>query len=355
LVINERIADVAVLIVGFRNPADLSACLAALTDAAIEPNFDVFICENGGVDSYQQVLQELLAPQGPCQPTDEPTISDTMNSGRFTDIRRLRFRTRPSNVWIGCATGNLGYAGGVNAWLHQLQSLSGWKGVWVLNPDTEPEAYALAALVERAETGGKGMVGSTILDVERRGEVRCRGGLHWQKLSARAISVGLGEPLNGPYDLSAIEAAIDCASGASMYVTRQCLEKIGPMNESYFLFFEDLDWGLRAKSCGLGYASASIVWHRRGTTTGTAKSLAKIPRLSTYLEHRNGIHFVCRHFPRTLSFRVAVSLLYAVRFLIHRAPKNFMAALEGVLAGLRGEVGQPIKYHELAEGSEFRG
>jgi GT2 family glycosyltransferase len=354
-VITERIADVGVLIVGFRNPADLTACLTALSDAAFEPNFDVFICENGGVESYQQVLRELLGPQGPCQHVDGPTILATMSSGRFIDIRRLRFRTRPSNVWIGCAIGNLGYAGGINAWLHQLQSLSGWKGVWVLNPDTEPEAYALAALVERAETGRKGMVGSTILDVERQDEVRCRGGLHWQKLTARTISIGLGDSLNAPHNLSAIEAAIDSPSGASMYVTRPCLEKIGPMNESYFLFFEDLDWGLRAKSCGLGYASASIVWHKRGTTTGTAKSLARIPRLSIYLEHRNGIHFVCRHFPWTLPVRVAVSLLYAFQFLIHRAPKNFIAALEGMMAGLRGEVGRPTKYHELAESSNARG
>jgi hypothetical protein len=35
--------------------------------------------------------------------------------------------------------------------------------------------------------------------------------------------------------------------------------------------------------------------------------------------------------------------------------ERITATLEGVLAGLRGEVGQPIKYHELAEGSEFRG
>jgi N-acetylglucosaminyl-diphospho-decaprenol L-rhamnosyltransferase len=351
LVITERIADVAVLIVGFRNPADLTTCLSALSDAALEPNFDVFICENGGMDSYQQVLRELLAPRGPCQPTDEPTISATLNSGRFIDIRRLHFRRRPSNVWIGCATGNLGYAGGINAWLHQLQLVSGWKGVWVLNPDTVPEAYALGALVERAKTGRKGMVGSTILDVERRDEVRCRGGLHWQRVAARTIPIGLGEPLNAPHDLSAIEAAMDSPSGASMYVTRPCLEKIGPMNESYFLFFEDLDWGLRAKSCGLGYASASIVWHKRGTTTGSAKSLAKIPRLSIYLEHRNGIHFVCRHFPWTLPVRVAVSFLYAIRFWIYRAPENFVAALEGIFAGLRGEVGRPNKYHELARNS----
>lgn len=352
----ERIAEVAVLIVGFRNPADLTSCLAALCATAVEPNFDVFICENGGVRSYQQLLQELLDAEGPCQDSDERTISATMNFTHFVDIRRLRLRTRPSsNVWVGCATENLGYAGGINAWLRQLQSFAGWKGVWVLNPDTEPEAYALAALVERAESGRKGMVGSTIFDIERHNEVRCRGGLHWQWFAARPIAIGLGETLNAPHDVSAIEVAMDSPSGASMYVTRPCIEKIGPMDESYFLFFEDLDWGLRAKSCGLGYASASIVGHKRGTTTGSAKSLAKMPRLSIYLEHRNGIYFVRRHFPWTVPVRVAISFLYAVRFLMHRAPRNFMVALEGVLAGLRGEVGRPTKYRELAGNSESRG
>ena len=226
------------------------------------------------------------------------------------------------------------------------------KEFWVLNPDTEPEPYALAALVERAETGKKGMIGSTILDVERPDEIRCRG-LHWQRLTTRTIAIGLGEPLNAPYDLSATEAAMDSPSGASMYVTRMCLARIGPMDESYFLFYEDLDWGLRAKSCGLGYASASIVWHKQGTTTGTAKSLAEIPRLTTYLEYRNGIHFVLRHFPWTLPIRIAISFLYAVRFLKYRAPENCATTLEGTLAGLRGEKGRPIEYHKLTGNARF--
>jgi GT2 family glycosyltransferase len=129
-----------------------------------------------------------------------------------------------------------------------------------------------------------------------------------------------------------------------MFVTRGCVEKIGMMDESYFLFFEDLDWGMRAKVVGLGYAAASVVAHKRGTTTGSAREPASIPRLSVYLEHRNGIHFVRRHFPRTLPLRVGVSLLYAMRFLIRRAPRSALATIEGIAAGLRGEVGRP-KWH----------
>ena len=350
--ITADVRDVAVLIVGYRNTSDVTACLAALSHAAAQPDFDVFICENGGVSWYRRLLQELVNAHGPCQPTDKSAVCATDNGSCFIEICRLRFRARStSNVWIGCASENLGYAGGINAWLQQLQRLSGWKGIWVLNPDTEPQEGALGALVERAETGRKGMVGSTILDIDKGDKVNCRGGVLWQRCATRTVAIGLGEPLNSPHDVSAIEAAMDSPSGASMYVTRACLEQIGPMDESYFLFFEDLDWGARAKPYGLGYASASVVGHRRGTTTGSARTLAAIPPLSVYLEHRNGIHFVRKYFPWSLPVRIGVSFLYAGRFLICRSPRNFRAALEGVLAGLRGEVGRPTRYREPAGAS----
>lgn len=345
--IADRTADVAILIVGFRNSTDIGGCLAALSYAAVEPNFDVFICENGGERSYQQLIRDLVHDQGPCFTADDTAILNDPKTCRFTNVQRLRFRTRSSNVWVGCAIENLGYAGGINAWLHQLWRIAGWKGIWILNPDTEPEEHALAALVERAEMGKKGMVGSTILDGDKPGHVRFRGGLHWQRFPARSIAIGLGERLDAPHDISAIETAMDSPSGASMYVTRLCVERIGPMDESYFLFFEDLDWGVRAKKLGLGYASDSVVAHKRGTTTGSARGPAAIPRLSVYLQHRNGIHFVRRHFPWALPARIAISLLYAARFLMCRAPNNFLAVIEGVFAGLKGEIGRPDWHREI--------
>ncbi|HET6676269.1 MAG TPA: hypothetical protein VFG71_13070, partial [Nitrospiraceae bacterium] len=64
-------------------------------------------------------------------------------------------------------------------------------------------------------------------------------------------------------------------------------------------------------------------------------------KLSVYLEHRNSIHFVRQYFAWTLPIRIAVSLLYSLRFLIAGAPHNSAAALQGLLAGLKGEIGRP--------------
>ncbi len=341
-------ADVPIIIVGFRNSGDIKDCLTALSRATAEPNFDVFICENGGTAAYEHLIEELSGADGPCELTQEYASWNRSQSSRLVDTRHLRFRTRTSNVWVGCAQDNLGYAGGINVWLHHLLQVPGWKGVWILNPDTEPESTALMALIERAESGGKGMVGSTILDAGETDHIRFRGGIHWQRFAARGVAIGLGDRLDGPHDLPAIESAMASPSGSSMYVTRPCIETVGAMDESYFLFFEDLDWGMRAKASGLGYASKSVVGHKRGTSTGSAGKPAAISRLAVYLEHRNGIHFVRKHFPRTLPVRVVVSFLYAIRFLIIGAPRNFLVTLEGVFAGLRGETGRPRWHRELS-------
>jgi N-acetylglucosaminyl-diphospho-decaprenol L-rhamnosyltransferase len=333
---------VAVLIVGFRNPEDICGCLKALSCATTEPSFDIFICENGGSESFHKLCLALADPQGPCTAlSGDPGYSLISPSGRLVDIRCLALKGRTSRVWLGRATQNLGYAGGVNVWIDRLLSIPDWEGIWILNPDAKPEPGALDALVKRAIMGNKGMVGSTIVPFDGRNYVQCRGGHHWRKLITLFSTIGLKESVNAAIDLQSIEAALDCVSGASMYVTRSCLEIIGPMNEQFFLYYEDADWSMRARAHGLGYASDSIVAHKGGTTIGSAGRRADRSRLSVYLESRNRIHFVRTHWRRSLPLANFVGFLYALEYLFVGSPRNFKAALDGLFAGIRGETGLP--------------
>lgn len=338
------VSESAVLIVGFRNSSDICNCLTALSKASAESQFDIFICENGGIAAYRNLIRELIGADGPCEP--ESRIDEDVDQLEFIDLERLNLRERSTRVWIGCAPENLGYAGGINAWLRPLLRTAGWKGVWILNPDAEPYPDALKELIGRSVAGNKAMVGSTILEEGQADIIRFRGGLRWERLATRSVAIGLGDALGSSYDLPTIEAAMDSPSGASMYVTRACIETIGLPDASYFLFFEDLDWGVKAKPLGLGYAAASIVAHKRGTTTGSASKAGPPSRLSVYLQHRNAIHFVRRHFPWTVPLRVVVSLLYALRFLLRGAPQSSAAVLEGTFSGLKGETGRPAWHRD---------
>jgi N-acetylglucosaminyl-diphospho-decaprenol L-rhamnosyltransferase len=330
--------DVAILIVGFRNPQDICACLTALSRAKTEPSFDIFICENGGANSFRELLEALASAEGPCCSVEgELPKSFAVPLRRLVHIKCLALKGRSSRVWIALAERNLGYAGGINVWIDHLSKIPGWQGIWILNPDSQPEPDALSALVHRSITANKGMVGSTILPVVGGDYVHCRGGLYWRKLIMRPALLGYKERINEPFDLEAMEDRLDCVSGASLYVTRKCLEQVGPMDERFFLYYEDADWGIRAKPYGLGYASASIVPHKGGTTIGSFNR----SQLSVYLQSRNRILYIRMHLPRSLLWGSLLSLVYAMQYLFRGSPRNFKTALAGLWAGLKGEVGPP--------------
>jgi N-acetylglucosaminyl-diphospho-decaprenol L-rhamnosyltransferase len=342
---NQTHHHIAIVIVSFRNPSDVITCLAALSRAREYPSFDVFICENGGNESFQHLRSSLLAPEGPCASVPHD-LSKTLTfvSERLVDVQCLTLKGRLSRVWIGRATQNLGYAGGINVWIERLPHVAGWQGLWILNPDAAPEEAALDALVQRAITGKKGMVGSTILPFGNLDRVHCRAGHHWRKLRTKLAVIGLGDRFDAPIDLGSIETALDCISGASIYVTRACLEKIGPMDERFFLYYEDADWSFRAKKEGLGYASDSLVPHKGGTTIGSAGKRAKRSPLSVYLESRNRINFVRIHLSRYLPWATIMGFLFAAEYLLVGSLQNFLAALRGLLAGVKGETGRPPNF-----------
>ena len=343
---------IPIVIVGYRNPNDFTRCLSALSGAAPEPAFDVFVCENGGKAAFDELARVLVSGDGPCEEDSSAHSFPSIDSSdSFVEVRRLKLRRRDSGVWLVCAACNLGYAGAINAIIAQVRQRSDWRGLWILNPDTIPDSLALAKLVERAVVGDKGLVGSTIVARDKPELVAVRAGHRWLPLTCRAITIGLWERSDAPVDVAAIESRLDGISGASMFIIRDCLEGIGLMDERFFLYYEDLDWGMRAKRFGLGYAAASIVRHKGGTTLGSASiHRANKSWLAIYLEHRNRIHFTRKHFPLLIVAAHVFSLLHAFRYLIGGTVADFRAALEGWWAGVKGEYGPPVRASAQIQG-----
>jgi GT2 family glycosyltransferase len=300
---------VAVVIVGFRNTADIVACLAALgrSDYA---DFEVVICENGGEASYAALAAAI--PQR--LPGGQP-------------VRALQ------------APGNLGYAGGVNLGLAAAADADAW---WVLNPDTEPHPGAMSALVERLGRGDCDAVGSVIHSDD--GGVQVYGGGRWSPMLARAVSLGKDRNLDEPIDAPAVEAAQSYVSGCSMLVSRRFLERAGPMREDYFLYGEEVEWFLRARRRGLraGFAPQSRILHHAGSTTGSYDLTKNQPKIPVYLDQRNKILVTRDCFPVLVPIAaVAVLLLLIMRFGRRAAWKQLGYALEGWMAGLMNQRGPP--------------
>ena len=340
---------VPIIIVSYRNPKDVSQCLAALQELTANISFDIYLCENGGTTAFHILVSSLVEANGPCNHDIANPIHDQMP--QFLQVRYLRLRNRDVRVVVAEAKENFGYGGAINAWLRVLLTLSGWQGVWILNPDTRPEPRALAELVAWSAARRRGMVGSRIVEAAQPEVVQTRG-LRWRPLRASTEGVDKFAKTAVEPNLDALEAYIEAPSGVSIYVTRGCIERIGLMDEQYFLYFEDLDWGYRAKnSCGIGYAHGSVVAHHGGTTIGSGSGRATASPLSVYLEFRNRVNFVRQHHRSWMTWTLLILVFRSLEYAMVGAFINVRAALMGLKAGAAGETGRPDSVFDFHGGA----
>jgi N-acetylglucosaminyl-diphospho-decaprenol L-rhamnosyltransferase len=341
--------QIPVIIVSFRNARDVNGCVDAIARMAAEPELALFICENGGADAFNDLVAVLTGPGGACDPHSLPFAPI---GPRIVRAARLRLQTNdPSKaVWVhvGEACENLGYAGGVNAYLESLLTTDEWPGVWILNPDTEPESDALKELVDYAEKHGRDMVGSRQRPPDEP-DIVLGGGLAWRKWRAATKLVGYWTPAKVCPPSDEIERQLDSPSGSSMYVTRTCIERIGLMDETYFLYFEDLDWGIRAKRQGkIGYAHRSVVVHEGGTTIGGGSSRRSNSSLAVYLEFRNRLLFTRNHFPKWIAWTFFMEIVEVMEYARVGSFSAITAAFRGIAAGVAGRTGRPdhlMRFH----------
>jgi N-acetylglucosaminyl-diphospho-decaprenol L-rhamnosyltransferase len=332
--------SVIVAIVAYGRPQDVVRCLSALARSSFAA-FEVVIVENAGAAAYE-ALCAALADRLP--KAAEPA-GESVAEARRAGPRALRSRpfslASGQRVLVIEAADNLGYGGGVNLALAAIADRPGWRGVWILNPDTEPEPEALAALVEYAEAGRYGLVGCRVV-LSAAGVVQTRGGT-WRRLLARGRSLGYGEPADAAVDSEAIESRLEWVAGTACYATREFVERVGPMEEGFFLYCEDVEWSLRGRSLRLGYAHGAVVRHASGTTIGSAAAIRARSDLSIYLAERNALLLTRRQFPWLYPLVLLTTLALRPDYLLRGDRRTFLTACRGWWAGVRGETGRPSR------------
>lgn len=324
-----------IVIVGYRNLADVIACFRAVATQTYR-EWGVVICENGGPQAFYDLCTAFSA-QDASQSFGLPKNIRSLSIGDI-DGQPLRC--------LEAAT-NLGYAGGINAGIADVEPLGDWTHIWVLNPDTAPHKDALRQLLMKAEDPRYGIIGSRLVYEDTR-LIQAYGGL-WQFYKARGVSLGRGQPLDAPVDIDALESKMDYVLGASMLVSRRYIRDIGLMNDDYFLYCEEVDWCLRRQTYKLGYAHDSIVTHTQGTTIGSKGSPSGRSRLAVYLDERNRLLLTRRFFPRRFPIAAIVTGLRLSRY---AAGHNFLIAVSGWWDGLRGRSGAPRRRFHSAQGDK---
>jgi GT2 family glycosyltransferase len=208
---------------------------------------------------------------------------------------------------------NGGFAFGNNAGIKEaLRSNDHVDYVMLLNPDTIVHDGAISALVDFMDSNPHvGIAGSLLVNAEGLVESSAhRAPSPLAELESSARLDMLSRALHR-YAVTPLmqDTAHECdwVSGASLIVRREVFEEIGLMDEGYFLYFEEVDFCLRAQRAGwkVWFVPESRVVHFEGASTGI-QSVAR--RRPTYWYDSRRRYFI-KHF--SVSGLILADMLWA--------------------------------------------
>lgn len=150
--------------------------------------------------------------------------------------------------------------------------------ILLLNPDTEVKADALQSMVVWLDAHpGTGGVGPLLLNADGTMQPSCYPAPTLSREFWRLLHLDLLKPY-GTYDMTGwdthIAREVDVLQGACLLVRRAVLEKVGALDETYFIYSEEVDWCYRIRRAGwsLWWVPQAQVIHYGGQSTRQVKT-----------------------------------------------------------------------------------
>jgi N-acetylglucosaminyl-diphospho-decaprenol L-rhamnosyltransferase len=166
---------------------------------------------------------------------------------------------------------NGGYAYANNLGLRRFQA----RYYLLLNADTVLPPHALEGMVSFMDTHpDAGIAGPKLVRADGSLDLACRRSFPTPENSVYKL-FGLSKllPKNrrfGQYNLTYLDpdevSEVDSVVGAFMMVRGEVVEQVGALDETYFMYAEDLDWALRAKQAGWKvyyYPEVTVLHYKR--------------------------------------------------------------------------------------------
>lgn len=284
-----------VIVLTWNGWRDTEACLRSLLPV-IDDGISVLVVDNGSVDGTPGKVKEAF-----------PGI-EVIENGR-----------------------NLGFPGGNNVGIREALS-RGADYVILLNNDTVVDRDFARELVSVAARDEKIGMATSKIYFHDRPEVLWFAGGDFSLWTGRSRHEGFGEVDRGQFD-DVVEIGRPC--GCSLLASRRFLEDMGLMDETLFLYGEEIDWALRASAKGYRcvLAPRSKVWHKWASGTGGARSGNYL-----YYSVRNMLAVLDRHAPCRSAFtgwlrRMLIMATFSASLVTMGTDKR--AGIRNILAGAR--------------------
>lgn len=282
--------DLSVIIVSYNVSSFLDQTLATLADSARDFEHEVFVVDNASTDDSVGMVRR-----------NHPSVRLISNSG------------------------NRGFSAANN----QALRLASGRYILLLNPDTVLRHDTIRTMIgfldAHPDAGG---AGCKVINPDGTLQLACRRGFPTPGVAffklAGLSNMFPGSRTFGAYNLTYLDpdrvAEVDAISGCFMMLRKETLDRVGYLDETFFMYGEDLDLCYRIKQDGgkIYYVPATEIIHFKGESTKTIPSAKSIRTFYTAMhlfvrKHHAGSF---RFFPRWLlitAIYLRMGLGYALR------------------------------------------
>jgi len=234
--------QLSIVIVNYNVKAFLQQALESIQKATHSLETEIFVVDNHSVDGSIEMLQS-----------------------QFPQVKLIQNQT------------NLGFAKANN---QAIERATG-DYIWLLNPDTLIQGDTPMKLIEVMETDqGIGMLGCKILNDDGSLQLACRRSFPTPWVALTKLT-GLAKlfPRSkwfGRYNMTHLDPEeayeVEAISGSCMFIRREALEQVGLLDETFFMYGEDLDWCYRFGKADwkVYYTPATSIIHYKGESSKVA-------------------------------------------------------------------------------------
>jgi GT2 family glycosyltransferase len=160
-------------------------------------------------------------------------------------------------------------------------------------------------------------------------------GMEFRMLTGAGVGLHANQPVTRPFNPTAVARRTDFVLGASLAVSRAFLETVGFMEESYFLYFEEMDWSVRNRGrFAIAFAHGAVVFHKEGGSIGSSSAKGQRSDMSEYYLLRSRLKFYRRNYPLLLPLQYPLGGYQILKRLLRRQPKKALAMVRALL-GMR--------------------
>lgn len=295
-------SSVAIIVLNWNGYSHSLICLRSLSQVNY-PNLKIILVDNGSVDGSVQKLKD-----------------------EFRDVTFLENQN------------NLGFTGGNNAGIEYALNQE-FDHILLLNNDTTVMPDFLEKLVSLLESYPQaGMVQPLILFEDNKNKIWSAGG-KYNSFNGNSITQGDRKNVD---NFSLTISELDWATGCCILVSSRLVKEIGLLQNSYFAYFEDVDWSLRARKAGykILLQPESIIYHEGSAASKKQFDEGILSPTVFYLHSRNQLFQLRRHvtLPHSLlawPYQLGKYFIWMVYFGLRGRFKKLRAVARGIHHGIR--------------------